>query len=307
MSFSRNVKIELCKTPVNAACCAVAESYGALLYCHTFSGREIRIVTENSGFAARMRALFAAAFGLEFDAVREPKSDGGKISLLITDADKISRIIETFGFAAGKLLSHHVNLGVLEDDCCRAGFLRGAFLAGGSVTDPERSYHLELATPHRSVSREMSALLREAGFAPKSVTRASLNVIYFKQSGAIEDFLTFVGAPSRALELMSIKVEKDLRSGVNRRVNCDIANVTKTTNASERQVNALEKLVPLLGELPDKLRETAQLRLEYPELSLVELGEMCVPPVTKSCLNHRMRKLEKLAAEVGDVQLTIDS
>ena len=187
----------------------------------------------------------------------------------------------------------HVNFGLLEDECCRTAFLRGAFLAGGSVTDPEKRYHLELDTGHAQASREVAALLTEMGFLPHSVRRGGSSVIYFKQSEHIEDLLTTIGAPAAAMDIMTAKVDKEIRNGANRAMNCDMANVNKTIDAALEQKNAIQRLQEngRLECLPEKLRQTALLRLQYPEMSLSQLAEKCDPPVTKSCMNHRMRKL----------------
>ena len=130
----------------------------------------------------------------------------------------------------------HVNFGLLEDECCRTAFVRGAFLAGGSVTDPEKRYHLELATSHTQASREVSALLTEMGFLPHSVRRSGSSVIYFKQSEHIEDLLTTIGAPVAAMDIMTAKVDKEIRNGANRAMNCDMANVNKTVDAALEQI-----------------------------------------------------------------------
>ena len=167
------------------------------------------------------------------------------------------------------------------------------------MTDPAKRYHLELSTPHLSVSRELRALLLEAGFSPKETTRKGNSVTYFKQSEAIEDFLTAIGAPLAAMEIMNAKAEKDLRGSVNRRVNCDSANLDKAVDAALEQVEAIERYARSRGldALPDKLRATAELRLSHPELTLSQLAALSDPPVTKSCLNHRLRKLMELAGE----------
>lgn len=172
-------------------------------------------------------------------------------------------------------------------------------MAGGSVNDPTKSYHLELVTSHYSVSRELAALLPEAGFEPKQTTRKSNYVTYFKPSETIADFLTAVGAPLAAMEVMNAKLEKHLRGSVNRRVNCDSANLDKAVDAALLQVEAIQRYSAIHGldALPDKLRETARLRAENPELTLAQLAALCDPPVTKSCLNHRLRKLMELAKE----------
>lgn len=292
-SFAYKVKSELCRTAVQRLCCARAEAYGVLLYGNTFSSKEIRIITENAEFATRLPRLFQRAFGLRFDRVPEEDVGRGKLIFQITQPDKLNKIINLFGYDPKQNPVLHVNFGMLEEECCRTAFLRGAFLSGGSVTDPEKRYHLELTSSHLQASREVSALLMELGFMPRSVMRSGNAVIYFKQSEHIEDFLTKIGAPAAAMDIMTAKVDKEIRNGANRAMNCDIANVNKTLDAAQEQVAAIEKLQQegKLENLPDKLQQTAILRLQHPELSLTQLAERCDPPVTKSCMNHRMRKL----------------
>ena len=289
-SFAGKVKNELCRVPVQRLCCARAEAYGVLLYGNTFSPTEVRLITESADFAARLPRLFQRAFGLKFD--RLPEEERGKLIFGITDRSKLDRIINQLGYDPRQNLVLHVNFGLLEDECCRT-FLRGAFLAGGSVTDPEKRYHLELDTGHAQASREVAALLTEMGFLPHSVRRGGSSVIYFKQSEHIEDLLTTIGAPAAAMDIMTAKVDKEIRNGANRAMNCDMANVNKTIDAALEQKNAIQRLQEngRLERLPEKLRQTALLRLQYPEMSLSQLAEKCDPPVTKSCMNHRMRKL----------------
>ena len=290
-SFAGKVKNELCRVPVQRLCCARAEAYGVLLYGNTFSPTEVRLITESADFAARLPRLFQRAFGLKFD--RLPEEERGKLIFGITDRSKLDRIINQLGYDPRQNLVLHVNFGLLEDECCRTAFLRGAFLAGGSVTDPEKRYHLELDTGHAQASREVAALLTEMGFLPHSVRRGGSSVIYFKQSEHIEDLLTTIGAPAAAMDIMTAKVDKEIRNGANRAMNCDMANVNKTIDAALEQKNAIQRLQEngRLERLPEKLRQTALLRLQYPEMSLSQLAEKCDPPVTKSCMNHRMRKI----------------
>lgn len=290
-SFAGKVKNELCRAPVQRLCCARAEAYGVLLYGNTFSPTEVRLITESADFAARLPRLFQRAFGLKFD--RLPEEERGKLIFGITDRSKLDRIINQLGYDPRQNLVLHVNFGLLEDECCRTAFLRGAFLAGGSVTDPEKRYHLELDTGHAQASREVATLLAEMGFLPHSVRRGGSSVIYFKQSEHIEDLLTTIGAPAAAMDIMTAKVDKEIRNGANRAMNCDMANVNKTIDAALEQKNAIQRLQEngWLERLPEKLRQTALLRLQYPEMSLSQLAEKCDPPVTKSCMNHRMRKL----------------
>ena len=298
MSFSFDTKNELCRLPLQRRCCTQAEAYGILLYCHTFSSSEVRVVTENPNFALRLPRLFQRAFDLRFDRQPDPdRGEGGKMVFQITEQGKLDHIINLLGYDPRQSLALHVNFAMVEEECCRAAFFRGCFFAGGSITDPSKRYHLELTSSHLQASRELEVLLRESGYPPKSVTRNGSAVTYFKQSDQIEDFLTFIGAPAAAMRIMSTKVEKGIRNSVNRRLNCDSANLDKAVEAAQSQGAAIRRLEAAgrLKELPDKLQETAALRLAHPELSLSELAEAFDPPVTKSCLNHRLRKLVELA------------
>ena len=296
MSFAYDVKAELCKAPLSRGCCAVAEGCGVLLYASAFSAGEVRIVTENDEFAARLPRLFQKAFGVKFDELPEEKK-GGKLVLRIMREDKLDVIWRALGYDRRAHFALHLNFALLEEECCRAAFLRGAFLSGGSVTDPQKRYHLELATSHVQAGREVEALLRDMGFEPKNVMRQGSFVTYFKSSEHIADLLTLIGAPGRALEIVSAKIEKEMRNTVNRRVNCDAANLDKTVMAAYEQVEAFTRLTEsgAIGELPVKLQEVAVARLLQPELTLSELAATFDPPLTKSCLNHRIRKLMEIA------------
>lgn len=300
MSFSSDTKTELCKIPVSNKCCAIAECYGILLYGNTFSNTGIKIITESRSFAKRLSKLFKVAFGFSLDAQTNIAASGKQVFTL-NDKDKLDIIFDTYGYDKDKALAHHINFGVLEEDCCRQSFMRGVFFAGGSVTDPEKRYHLELVTDHYSVSREGCSILQEMGFSPKTTDRNGNYIIYFKQSVAIEDLLTTIGAPLAAMEIMNAKITKNMTNTVNRKVNCDTANVSKTVEASQLQLEAIRRLdaAGTLDELPPKLKETAHLRIENPELSLSQLAEITDPPVTKSCLNHRLRKIMELSANLG--------
>lgn len=294
MSFASVVKEELCRDSMARRCCARTEIYGVLLFCNSFTAREIRIVTGTAPFAARLPLLLRKAFKLEFDSIQEKN---GKFVLLVNRPDKLSAVLDDYGCDAGGVLAHHINFAVLEEDHCRTSFLRGAFLAAGSVSDPGKSYHLELVTSHYNVSRELAALLPEVGFHPKQTTRNSNYLTYFKTSEVIEDFLTAIAAPIAAMEIMNAKAEKDLRGGVNRRVNCDAANLDKAVEAAQGQIEAIYTMERrgMLQALPDKLKEAVDLRMAWPELTLAQLAELCQPPVTKSAFNHRLRKLMELA------------
>jgi len=296
MTFSAQVKTELCRDNLAKKCCALAEAYGVLLYANCFSPHLIRIMTENDAFAVRLPRLFKRAFGIAFD-ILPPEDKTGKRSFVINDRENIRAIFATFGYDAARAVAHHINLAAVEDDCDKIAFLRGAFLAGGSVTDPVKRYHLEFVTNHASVCREMHALLLEMEFSPKDSTRGSNYITYFKQSGAIEDVLTTMGASLSAMEVMEAKVEKHMANAMNRLTNCDMANADKVTGAAGQQLDAIRIIEagPGLDSLPPVLQDTALLRIANPSCSLTDLAQLAYPPVTKSCMNHRLRKLMEYA------------
>lgn len=298
MSYSSDVKVELCQQPLDRPCCTQAEAYGVLLFCNHFSPFGIRITTLSRAFGARLPQLFRSAFGVEFDEAPDLQSPTqGKLSFQITNRESIGKILDRFGYNRMGLMTHHINYGVLEDHCCRIAFCRGAFLAGGSVTDPVKGYHLELSTSHLHVHRELQALIPELNLSPRETTRKSNYITYFKQNEAISRFLTTIGAYQASKRVTAARQKKNVLNDVNRQYNCDVANVEKAVQAAQAHIDAIRKLEKSgeLEKLPEKLQETARLRCEHPELSLVQLAELCTPPVTKSCLNHRLKKLQEMA------------
>lgn len=300
VSFSGGAKAEICRSVPQKRCCAIAECFGILLFCNNFSADGIRIITESREFAHCLPKLFMRAFDLEFDSFPSMESSG-KLVFQIDDPEKMDEILDVYGFDRNTV-SLHVNLPIVENDCCKATFLRGAFLAGGSVTDPGKGYHLEIATTHQSVARETYALMEEMlGFYPKSAARGGGQILYIKQSDLISDCLTFLGAPVAAMGIMEAKLEKELNNKVNRRCNCDEANTSKVVEAAQEQLSAIRVLRSkgLLEQLPAKIQVAAIAREENPEASLTELAAMMQPPISKPAMNHRLKKLVETAKEAS--------
>ena len=298
-SFSGNVKAELCRSFPAKHCCALAECFGILLFCNSFSVDGIRIITESKEFAQALPKLFKKAFSLTFDQLPDTQT-GGKMTFLITQRQQLASIMKAYGFEPEDTLSLHINLPVVEDECCKTAFLRGSFLAGGSVTDPAKSYHLEIATNHRSVAREAYTFIHEVlGFYPKNAQRGGGQVLYFKNSELISDCLTFLGAPISAMGIMEARLEKELNNKVNRRCNCDEANTSKVVEAAQEQLSAIRILRQkgLAENLPPKLIQALVAREENPEASLTELAAMMQPPISKPAMNHRLKKLVQMSKE----------
>lgn len=298
-SFSGTAKAEICRIIPQKKCCAVAECFGILLFGNSFTADGIKIITESREFAQNLPKLFKKAFGVSFDFFPSLEA-GGKMVFQISDPEKIQQIMYTYGFDIRDTLALHVNLPVVEEECCKVSFLRGAFLAGGSVTDPSKGYHMELTTTHQSVARETFALMREIlGFDPKSAQRSGGQVLYIKQSELISDFLTFLGAPLAAMGIMEARLEKELNNKVNRRCNCDDANTSKVVEAAQEQLAAIRILRDrgMVEQLPAKMQQAIEAREKNPEASLTELAALMDPPITKPAMNNRLKKMVKCAKE----------
>lgn len=295
MSFSSETKAELCRIPVSRDCCAVAEAYGLLLYAHTFSHTEISMVTSSEPLAKRIPPLFARAFGVPVHP--QEKSAGGRMTLQITDEMQIKRIFSVLGYDWKYHMSYHLNRNVIEEDCCRSAFLRGIFLSAGTVAGPDKKTHLEITTSHHALCREVMSLMLDMDLMPKFATRKTLSLLYWKDTAGAEDFLTLIGAQHAAMQMMQAKVEKQLRNKVNRRVNCEAANVIKASNAAAEQVAVIRQALNRGGweVFPDSLHETIHLRLDDPAASLSELAAKCSPPISKSGLSHRLRRIVTIA------------
>lgn len=292
MSFAANVKNELAMLDGSEECCSDAEAYGMLIMGRSFTSRNISLQTENEAVAER----YAKAIeNIIFEAPSVETSAAGKITVQVSTSAKCREILEYFGHT-GKEPSLHINRSNLEDECCQRAFLRGAFLSCGAVTDPNKNYHFEFSIPFMNLTKDFSALLREMEFSPKQVIRKGGYVIYFKESETIEDLLTTMGAINSSLEIMEVKVIKDVRNRVNRKTNCETANLTKTINAACKQIEEIEFIEETMGMdyLPEDLSKIAQLRKENPDVSLGELGQLLSPPLSRSGVNHRMKRIRAI-------------
>ena len=298
-SFSAAAKMEISKNIPNKNCCALAECFGVLLFCNCFDNESVRIITESREFAYVLPKLFKRAFNIEFDSFPSLAAPG-KLVFQITDPEKLDLVMSACGFSRGSTLSLHLNLPLVEEECCRAAFLRGAFLAGGSVTDPEKGYHLELTTTHHNVAREAYTLIHEVlSFYPKMAPRGGGQVLYLKQSDQISDFLACLGASVASMGIIEAKLEKELNNKVNRRCNCDDANTSKVVEAAQEQLTAIRILRErnVVEKLPLKLQQALLAREQNPEASLSELASIMVPAISKPAMNHRLKKLVELSKE----------
>ena len=296
-SFSQLTKEELCKTDNSRECCYRAEHLGLLLFGATITRKTIKFVTENTDVHLNYINL-AEKNGLNQEIDKSTEKNSRIIS---QNNDRV--LIENFLYdlrlidSETGVIRYRIDEEIIKNECCRRSLIKGAFLAGGTVIDPQKNYNLELVTPYMGLSQDMQRELIKAGFDFKVINRKSKYVLYMKNSDNIADFLSYMGAYRAQMELLNIKIEKEIRNDFNRAANSETANLFKTINASVEQVHAIEKVNKNIGldNLPEDLREIAVLRLENKEMSLAELGKMVNPPLTKSGVNHRLKKLIEMA------------
>lgn len=282
MSFSSKVKDELLNICGNARHCQLAELSAIVHFAgkNTNHGVGIDIPVENEYASQKGFTLLKKTFNinsvnsLSLDAIKIKKDEKGHY--LITDITD-SRL--------------------LNNSCCRSSFLRGAFLSIGSLSDPQKGYHLEFVCNIDEQADQLIDILGNFGIEAHKIIRKRYFVVYIKEGEAIVDLLGIIGAHISLMDLENMRILKEISNDVNRRVNCETANIAKTVNAASKQVEEIEFIRDNFGlrNLPDKLREIAEIRIANPEATLKELGEMLDPPVGKSGVNHRLRKLSELA------------
>ncbi len=298
MSFSSDVKKELSECQSSDIEILKAELYGILLFGKTFREDKIVFTTENSYAAKRATYLLERLYTPIIErqnALRARSGDSRLYRISVVDSNDCRRIYEDFGHSSSQV-TLRVNRANLPTDSTSAAFVRGAFFACGSVSDPMKSYHAEFCVPHKNLSVDLCKILTEVTecrFNPKTVRRSGSYIVYFKESDQICDLLTYIGAPIQSMEIMGTVAVKQVRNNVNRRINSEIANIDKVASASVKQLEAIEYIKKTIGleALPDDLREIAYLRLENPEMSLRALGENLSPPISRSGANHRMQRI----------------
>lgn len=288
MSFSSDVKKELISIKYSS-CCAVAQSYGLLLFGRAFSKNEISILTENSDVAAAYAKAVTLLSGTSPDI---SISDAGNFSVTVTDKTVINAVLYSLDLS-DTALKRRVNFAILGNECCFSAFIRGAFLACGTVTDPAKEYHLEFTSSSRALCEDLMKIFDETQIEPKCTVRGGSYVVYLKKSAEIEDTLSFMGATESSMSLMGAKMYKDVRNTVNRRVNFENANLARSANAAAKQYAAICYIRDHAGldSLPDDLRTTAVARLNAPEMSSAEIARSLPDKLSVSGINHRFRRI----------------
>lgn len=307
MSFSGTVKEELSRQISTARHCRIAETAALLSLCGRFtSDGALRMQTENSAVIRKYFTLVQKTFNIETEiAVRENRQmKKGHIYYVEIKDDALIRTV-----LLGTKLSREQNSGgtlvlnnslLTQQTCCKRAFIRGAFLASGSISDPEKGYHFEIVCPDERKAGQLQELIRSFGIDAKVVVRKKSHVVYVKEGAQIVDILAVMEANVALMNLENIRILKEMRNTVNRKVNCEMANINKTVSAAVKQIEDIKLIEEKKGfqSLNDGLAEIAELRLQYPEATLKELGMMLNPQVGKSGVNHRLRKLSAIADEL---------
>lgn len=285
MSFSSRIKEKLCKTDYVCRSCPVRELEGALAFGGSVGETNIKFSTGNESVADRILEDISAGFGIDAPIERVSK-------ILRVSIDNIYQVENITGGISPE--------GDIPFSCCRASFVRGAFLGSGSVTDPNKGYHLEFNAKDKKQALRLMEILKKDGFASKLTERKGCRVVYVKGSEEIADILGYMGAAQSAFEMFNIQAEREMRNDINRRVNCENANTNKAAKASSKHLYAIKKIrdAKKWDKLPDVLKEIANLREEYPEDSLKELGEKTNPPIGKSGVNHRLNRILQISEDL---------
>jgi cell division protein WhiA len=315
MSFSSIAKNELCHISEEKECCRLAELSAILRMSGTIQifgshGMGFRITTENPAIARRIFSLLKIEFDIHTDILVKKNSSLKKNNVYMMDVSAnlgAKNILIRTGILKENengVISFNNKIGsdIIKKNCCRRAYLRGAFLGGGSLSNPEKTYHMEFVTNSHEHGEELMKLINSFDLNSKVIERKHNYIVYLKEGENIIDLLNIIGAHTALLELENVRIYKEMRNNVNRLVNCETANMNKTVDAAVRQAEAIRLIKNKVGlkKLPISLREVAELRLNYPDISLKELGEMLSTPIGKSGINHRLRKIEKIAEELKD-------
>ncbi|GAA0733809.1 DNA-binding protein WhiA [Clostridium oceanicum] len=311
MSFSLKVKNEVCKyTDISkeeavAILSAMMKVSGTLLF--TNKQFNFKITTENPAIARLVFKLLKEYFEIHTEIMVKKNNSLKKNNvymIVISEEKGVKSLLKEVGLIKENInvfsLNYKISKEVIKSDACKRSYIRGAFLGGGSISNPEKTYHLEFVTHNKDYAVDLCSLINSYDLNSKVIKRKNSYIIYLKEGEQIVDLLNIIGAHSSLLQLENVRIMKEMRNNVNRLVNCETANLSKTVNAAVRQVESIKLIEKEIGlsRLPKNLREVAELRIKYPNESLKELGKMLNPPVGKSGANHRLRRIEKIAEEL---------
>lgn len=300
MGFSRTTRDELARVMPERRCCQLAELAGLAYMDGTLTKNGYDVVAGQAAAARKVYLLFKQLYQPEMEVKVRHRARFGRQPVYIVGIPQQRKLERITKSLAG--VERRYTLERWGKACCRRAFLRGVYLARGSVTEPSKNYHLEIITNTYSQAALVQGLTETLGLSPGVVRRKNHVTLYFKDGGQIGQFLGLLGAHTAVLKLESVRIMKDMRNQANRLVNCETANMDKTLEASLRQVENIHLIQEKVGlaSLPPDLQEISKLRLEYPYASLKELGELLDVSLSKSGVNHRLRKLEAIADELRE-------
>lgn len=298
MSFASETKKTICDVQNEQWCCKVSELAGFLCASALYKNGVLKIKFESSDVFERVVVLIDEVTAVSKQKIILPQRDGGRYILQISDKSEIVNLCEELGIEFEEEKTNFCPSDeIVENDCCKTAFVRGAYLAGATVTDPVKNYHLEFVVKYAKAADKLFEILESMEINAKLTVRKNSFVIYIKEFETIANLLGILGAAPEMMDLYNLKIEREVRNDVNRAVNCDNANIRRQADAANVQIVAIRKIIENYGleNLPETLREAAQIRLENPEASLAEIGKMFKVPIGKSGVNHRLNRIVEFA------------
>lgn len=312
MTFSSVIKNELTRTEITNMCCARAEIAALLrttgyITLKGFSKIEIELSTENAAVARRIFRLLKVLYNMSTEVIVKKSNRLKKhnnYSIKIED-EKVKSFLQDINLIKGEEMNfmnfdYGIPLDLLKNDCCKRAYIKGSFMGCGSISDPEKSYHAEFVNNKEEHSQGLCELLKTFDINAKMIFRKNYYITYIKEGEQISDLMAVMGAHNALLDFENVRVIKETRNRINRVINCETANLDKIVDTSMRQIKQIKvlKKYKAIDKLPENLRELAYLRLKHSNASLKELGEMLIPPLGKSGVNHRLRRIEEIAEEL---------
>ncbi len=309
MSFSSTVKDELARHIGDARHCRIAEIAAIINMCGKTKVDQdgqiigLKIQTENPAVARKCFTLLKKTFNIKVEVSIRRNHHLKKhrvYHIFLTDADEALKVMKATKVLEASEINRHISPLIVQTTCCKRAYIRGAFLASGSLSDPEKTYHLEFVSQNEQHANELMALVNSFDMDAKVIIRKKYYVLYLKEGRQIVDLLNIMEAHVALMNLENLRILKEMRNNVNRIVNCETANLNKTVSASVKQIHDIEYIEEMVGltTLPESLEDMARIRLENPSASLKELGEYLSPPVGKSGVNHRLRKISRIAEKL---------
>lgn len=294
-SFASEIKREICNVPIKAPCCSVAELAGVICYAGIVKNDKLYIKTEASFVAKRIYRLARICLDVKGEVIKSGNTRK-TYKIELADASNIAEVMRKL-----KITENGLEDNSLEKFCCKKSFLRGAFLASGSCNDPKKSYHLEITSNSENKAEYLRKLLEQMGVNAGVLTRRNNKVVYIKDSDGISDIVGYIGATSSMMEIQRVKIYKVFKNNITRTINLESANINKYSNAAADQRRIIKKIQEHIGldSLESSLRELAILRLEN-ECPLKELGAMMSKPLSKSGVNHKIKKLYEIAQSIKE-------